>query len=38
MRPWFKKLIIGAILWLTKKLFEPIPVVGAVAEIVAFAV
>lgn len=38
IRPWFKKLILGAIVWFAKKVLEPIPVLGAVAEIVAFAV
>jgi hypothetical protein len=36
--PWFKKLLVGAFMWLAKKVFEPIPVLCAFAEIVAFAV
>lgn len=38
MRPWLKKLFVGAMVWLAKKVFAPIPVLGIMAEIVAFAV
>jgi hypothetical protein len=34
---WFKKLFVGALLWFAKKVLEPIPVLGAMAEIVSFA-
>lgn len=37
LRPWLKKLFMGAIVWFAKKVLEPIPVLGVVAEIVAFA-
>ncbi|HEY9678381.1 MAG TPA: hypothetical protein V6C76_10250 [Drouetiella sp.] len=38
LRPLLKKLFMGAIMWFAKKVLEPIPMLGAVAEIVAFAV
>jgi hypothetical protein len=36
--PWFRKFFVNALLWLASKILEPIPVLGALVQVVAFAV
>jgi len=36
--PWYRKFFINALLWLACKILEPIPVLGILADMVAFAV
>jgi hypothetical protein len=37
-KPWFRKFVRNALLWLAAKILEPIPVLGTLAEIVSFAI
>jgi hypothetical protein len=36
-KPWFRKFIVNALIWLASKILEPIPVLGTLAQVVAFA-
>ena len=36
--PWYRRFFVNALLWLASKILEPIPVIGILVNMVAFAV
>lgn len=36
-RPWISRLFMGAIFWVAAKILQPLPVLSALVDIVAFA-
>lgn len=35
--PWYRKFIFNALVWLACKVLAPIPLLGTIAEVMAFA-